>query len=78
MNLQTRKLNFIQKFISIQNEEIVSHLERLLSKELKKYGDVAPMTMNELNARIDQSMNDSDKDRVVEGNDLAQRIRKWS
>jgi hypothetical protein len=33
MDLQTRKLNFIQDFIKLENEKSISHLEKLLQKE---------------------------------------------
>jgi len=41
MNLETRKLSFIQEFLRLQNEEIVSGLENFLRKRkiemLEKY-----------------------------------------
>ena len=36
MDIQTRKLNFIQEFLTIQNEEIVKAFEQLL--RTKKHG----------------------------------------
>lgn len=36
MDLQTRKLNFVQEFLAINNEEIIGKLERVLNKEKKQ------------------------------------------
>ncbi len=60
MDLQSRKIEFIQEFLKVQSEEIISQLEKILRKE-KKETDVRivePMTQDELNKRIDQSESD--------------------
>ena len=36
MDIQTRKLNFIQEILAISNEKVISKLESLLKKEKKK------------------------------------------
>ncbi|NCT16421.1 MAG: hypothetical protein GW774_14305 [Flavobacteriales bacterium] len=53
MDLQTRKLEFIEEFIKIQSEEALSRFEKLLKKEKKS--DLKPLTIEELNTRIDKS-----------------------
>ncbi|PVX46112.1 hypothetical protein C8C85_1931 [Flavobacterium sp. 103] len=80
MDLHTRKIAFIQEFLSIQNEEIVARLENFLKKEKKNYSDKEfhPMTMEEFENRIDQSMDDSKNGRVIEANELLKEIEKWS
>jgi hypothetical protein len=57
MDLQTRKIEFIQEFLKIQSEEAISKLEKLLKMEQKspENGKFQPMTEEELNRRIDQS-----------------------
>ncbi len=57
MNLETRKLSFIQEFLRLQNEEVISRLENILRKDKKNSDDriLEPMTQNELNNRIDKS-----------------------
>ena len=57
MDLSSRKIEFIQEFLKVQSEEIISQLEKILKKERKEI-DVRkfePMTQDELNKRIDQS-----------------------
>ena len=57
MDLQTRKIEFIQKFLKLQSEEVISQFENLMKKRTKK--DVfKPMSVEDLNKRIDQSEDD--------------------
>ena len=56
MDLQTRKIEFVQEFLKLQSEELVSQFENLLKKKMQKKGE--PMSVAELNSRIDQSEND--------------------
>jgi hypothetical protein len=80
MDLQTRKIAFVQEFLSIQNEEIVSRLEKLLKKEKIEIKDKTfkSMTVAELNRRIDQSEQDSINGRLTESKDLLKKIKKWT
>ncbi len=60
MNLETRKLSFIQEILRIQSEKTISRLETILRKE-KNTSDkqiFEPMTQNELDNRIDKSESD--------------------
>jgi hypothetical protein len=45
MDLQTRKLNFIQHFIKLESEEAISYYEKLLQKETQNNTELKPMTM---------------------------------
>lgn len=56
MDLQTRKIEFAQEFLKIQSEELVSQLENLLRK--KTNNKLEPMSVIELNSRIDKSESD--------------------
>jgi hypothetical protein len=74
MDIQTRKLEFIQEFLKIQSEEIISRLERIL-KNIDD--DFSPLTIEEFNSRIDQSLEDSKNDKVIESNKLMAEIKQW-
>ncbi|GGW47749.1 hypothetical protein [Arenibacter certesii] len=80
MDLQTRKLALIQEFLKIQSEEVISRLEKILKKENQQSGheDLKPMTIEEFNSRIDQSMEDSKNGRLIEASELKAKIDKWS
>lgn len=79
MDLQTRKLEFVQEFLKLQSEEAISRLENLLKKEkTSDKNELEPMTVKELNDRIDKSMEDSKNGRLTEVNDLLAEIEKWT
>ena len=80
MNLETRKLSFIQEFLKTQNEKTISHLEAILKKEktVIEFENIQPMTIKEFNKRIDKSLDDSKKGKLTEANDLISEIDKWS
>lgn len=80
MDLQTRKITFVQEFLKIQSEEIINRLEKLLEKEKGKIteNDFTPMTFDEFNERIDKSLLDSKNDRLIENINLREEIQEWS
>jgi len=79
MDLQTRKISFVQEFLKIQSEEVVVRLEKsLLREKINSLGKNAkPMTIEEFNKRIDQSMLDSKNGKLTENNELTTEIQKW-
>jgi hypothetical protein len=78
MDLQSRKIEFVQEFLKLQSEEAISRLEKLLKME-KKWGgnELEPMTVKDFSDRIDKSMEDSKNGRLTEVNDLLAEIEKW-
>ncbi|HEY5510095.1 MAG TPA: hypothetical protein VIK10_03620 [Prolixibacteraceae bacterium] len=80
MDLQTRKITFVQEFLKIQSEEIINRLEKLLEKEKGKIteNDFTPLTLDEFNERIDKSLLDSKNDRLIENINLREEIQEWS
>jgi len=78
MDLQTRKLNFIQDFLKLESEKAISHLEKLLQKETQTNSEIKPMSIKEFQKRIDQSTEDSKNERLTENDKLISEIEKWS
>ncbi|MBW6483091.1 MAG: hypothetical protein K0B10_08510 [Vicingaceae bacterium] len=80
MDLQTRKLELIKEFLKIQSEDIIAIIEKILKKENIKseQEDFNPMTLEEFNSRIDESMEDSKNGRLIEASDLKAKIDKWN
>lgn len=80
MDLQTRKIKFVQEFLEVQCDEVISRLEKVLHKENKNADkqDSKPMSIEEFNARIDKSMSDSENGRLIKADDLKAKIEKWS
>jgi len=72
MDLQTRKIEFVQEFLKLQSEQAISKLENLLKKEKQTNVDenFKPMTKKELNKRIDQSESDFKNNRYKRTSEL--------
>lgn len=79
MDLETRKISFIQEFLRLQNEDIVNGLEEYLRKRKAELFEknAKPMTMEQYNAEIDQAMEDSKNGRMIKADDLKAKIQKW-
>ena len=79
MDLQSRKIEFVQAFLKLQSEEVVTQLEKLLKKETKKIKpDLKPMTIDQYKERINKSIEDSKNGRLTEVDDLLSEIEGWS
>jgi len=79
MDLQSRKLAFIQEFLRIQNEELIATLEKLLhQRKAEAYErDLQPMSEDQFNEDIDRSMDDIKNGRVTHARDLKAQVKKW-
>ncbi|HMR18058.1 MAG TPA: hypothetical protein PKA53_02055 [Sphingobacterium sp.] len=60
MDIQTRKIEFVQSFLKLQSEEVISKLEKILKKNQvdEILEDLKPFSIEELNNRISQSEKD--------------------
>lgn len=79
MDLETRKISFVQEFLRLQNEEIVSGLEKLLRQRKVELVErnLKPMTMEQYKNEIDKAMEDSKNGRMIKASDLKDKIKKW-
>ena len=80
MDLQARKLNFIQEFLRLKNENIISKFEQILYSEKKKlYSEsFSPMSLTDFNRIIDNSEDDAASGRVKEIHELDKDIDSWT
>ncbi len=80
MDLQARKITFVQEFLRLQNEEIIAGLEQFLRKKKAEQVDrlMIPMSIDQLNNEIDLSMNDSTEGRLTSAKDLKKKVGTWS
>ncbi|WP_240032187.1 hypothetical protein [Psychroflexus aestuariivivens] len=80
MNIEERKIEFVQEFFKLQSEKAISKFEKLLKKEKEHSSleNLEPMTSVELNARIDKSLQDSKNGKLTEANHLLAEIDKWN
>lgn len=78
MDLQTRKINFIQDFLKLESEKAIAQFEKLLSKETSNISAFKPMSISEFQSRIEKSTNDAKNGKVTDIDDLLSEIEKWS
>lgn len=78
MNLEARKILFVQEFLKLQQEEAISRFEKFLDREKKAITDPVfePMTKEALNARIDQSEADFRNKRFKSSSELIAKFEK--
>lgn len=78
MDIQTRKIEFVQEFLKLQNEEIILLFEKLLKSSVNSlHNNTHKMSLQELNRRIDQSLSNSDNESVIDADDLISEIEGW-
>lgn len=60
MDIQSRKLAFIQAFLTLQSEEAIAQFERLMkkAKNIDEENQFNPFTVEEMNERISRSEDD--------------------
>jgi hypothetical protein len=76
MDLQTRKIAFVQEFLKLQSEEVISQLEKLLKKKtVGNQDDLKPMSFEEFNSRIDQSEDDFKNGRFKSTSELLSKYK---
>ncbi|KAF0237029.1 MAG: hypothetical protein FD181_2230 [Prolixibacteraceae bacterium] len=76
MAIQARKILFVQEFLRVADDEIVTKLESLLRIERKKKieAELHPMTLKEFNEIIDKSEEDIKYGRVTDASELLNQI----
>lgn len=79
MNVDARKLNFIEEFIKITDETLIARMEELLLDEKKKSHErqLSPMSIEEFRFMIDKSKLEVEKGLVTSQDDLKKEIKSW-
>jgi len=76
MNLEQRKLVFVQEFLLVNNESTLTRLEEVLSEALAN-DDFKPLTLEQFESDIDKSFADSESGRIVSIEELEKHIKTW-
>lgn len=60
MDIQSRKLAFIQSFLNLKSEEVIAQFEKLMkkAKNIDDENQFIPFTVEEMNERISRSEDD--------------------
>jgi hypothetical protein len=79
MDLQSRKIQFIQEFLKYANSNILDKMEELLKQERNKEfeKEIKPMTLDEYEHRIDTAFEDVKNNRVKSARQLKNEIATW-
>ena len=79
MDLQYRKLSFIQEFIKLTDINLLDKFEKLLQQERKKMyeAELKPMSMKEYERRIDKGIDDYKQNRLTTAKKLKKEIASW-
>jgi hypothetical protein len=79
MDLQVRKIQFVQEFLILDSEQIMDVLENVLKSEKKKLykSQPKPFTLAEFNQMIDQAESDVANNRMRTIHELKTEIQSW-
>ena len=79
MDLPSRKITFVQKFLKIEDEETLDKLEKLLHEGKSELYEknLQPMNLEDFNNEIDRSLKDCENDNVISARDLKKKAQKW-
>lgn len=79
MDIQTKKLHFVQEFLRINDEEIIDKLNNLLKVERKNKTEkeLKPFTIKEFNELIDRAEADSEAGRYISAQEMKKEIDSW-
>jgi len=80
MDIQAKKIHFVQEFLRLKNEDLIDKFERLLRLEkVKNYeSEMTSMSMEEFNKMIDKAEEDSKQGRTISASDLRTEIDSWT
>lgn len=76
MDIQTRKIQFIQEFLNNADDKLLSRLEEILKDERKMAfeNEIKPMTLKEYEQRIDRVIEDVKHNRLTSARHLKKEI----
>ena len=79
MDIQTRKINFVQEFLRLRNVKLIEKLEKiLLEDKANDYEDnLKPISVEDFNEMIDKSVEDAKKGNVIIARELKESVKKW-
>ncbi|MEI6138650.1 MAG: hypothetical protein WCP85_05280 [Mariniphaga sp.] len=79
MDIQERKIHFIQEFLKYSNDNLLTRFEELLQQEREKSleDELKPMTLKEYESRIERAVDDVKNNKVKIARDLKNEIATW-
>lgn len=79
MDLEIRKIHFVQEFLRLKNEQILNKLEDVLRSEKRKLYEqrAEPLPMEEFNRMIGDAEDDSKNNRIKSVHELKNDVGTW-
>lgn len=77
MNIETRKIEFVQAFLNLQSEELISQFENLLKKTKGSEKELKPFTIEVLRERIAKSEDDFENGRFKTQEEVEKISSNW-
>lgn len=80
MDIQTRKIHFVQEFLRLKNEELIKTFENILRAEKQKIYEksLQPMSMKDFNEMIQKAELDSENGRLISSEAMKKEIDSWT
>ena len=77
MDLQTRKIAFVQDFLKLESEKVIVQFEKLLQKQTNTERALEPMSVVDFQKRINQSVSDSAEGKLTSSEHFLEEIAEW-
>lgn len=79
MDIQTRKINFVQEFLRLRNVKLIEKLEKILreDKAMDYEANLKPLSIDNFDKMIDNSIEDANQGKVVSAQELKESVKKW-
>ena len=79
MDIQTRKINFVQEFLRLRNIKLIEKLEKILLEDKARDYEANLKTLNsdDFNKMMDKSLDDAKQGNLVDARELKVSVRKW-
>lgn len=77
MDLQTRKIAFVQDFLKLESEKVIVQFEKLLQKQTNSNATLEPMNVADFQKRINQSVSDSNEGKLTSSEHFLEEIAEW-
>jgi hypothetical protein len=77
MDLQTRKIAFIQDFLKLESEKVIVQFEKLLQKQTTTESALEPMSVADFQRRINASLSDSNEGKLSSSEHFLEEIAEW-
>ncbi len=76
MDIQTKKIHFVQEFLALSNEAIVDKLESILRKEKLK-NDTHRISIEQYNKELEEAEVEMNRGEYISHENFKKQMDKW-